>query len=665
MNKTRGILSLAIVSFGLLANIYSEVIDDWLDDKVNNISEEDEEILVGLQENENWLVIPVSFQGDVFNSDRADIILNSENSARDYINQISSGQSTLNTTILDEIWVSSHNIDFWGQDSDERDSGTDGVGVDNLVENAVKETLSDLDLSPWDFDKNGIIDRLLILHSANPQELGGGTSSIWSHMSGLDKPIILNEWSINHYTIASTKSGVGTVVHEMLHQMGAYDLYDVHSNLPTSNWNGIGEWGIMASGNWNGNGNFPALPSSSTLELIGIERGIVVDPNVGGNFTLSPISNGGNYLSIETGPGEFIKITNRGNFGFDASLPGHGILVEYQDINNGDTSSNLVNTDSKNAWLKIIEADGDDALVRNKDSGSAGDVFTHGTIFGNTNPSDGMLIFDNRGRLVSWFASVESIDGGDYLISISPVVETNVFDVLTPRSPVELLNGESIFVEVDTAITCNFSIDIMTHSGNYINQTIEKLPVGVSIVPIMTIDDNFPSSGNIIGILGCDSNLREVELKWHKAGNRIISEDFFLLVDSDKENTFPIELDFEGEESRFYNLEIQGAASRIASLESSVTISPGDTLDVHVNPEGLLVPGMIARGELVFVDNFGIELRIPIILEAKSTFNSNAIFSWFAEPGNGLFMVSILLALSILTGGSNHNKNLASDEESE
>ena len=96
-----------------------------------------------------------------------------------------------------------------------------------------------------------------------------------------------------------------------------------------------------------------------------------------------------------------------------------------------------------------------------------------------------------------------------------------------------------------------------------------------------------------------------------------------------------------------------------------MTISPGDTIDVHVNPEGLLVPGMIARGELVFVDNFGIELRIPIILEAKSTFNSNAVFSWFAEPGNGLFMVSILLALSILTGGSNHNKNLASDEESE
>ncbi len=663
MRKTRVILALAIVSFGLLANIYSELIDDWLDDQIHNESNHEEEILVGIQENENWLVIPVTFEGDVFDSNRAETILNSESSASDYINQMNAGKSILNTTILDEIWVSNYNIDFWGQDGEDgRDSGTDGAGVDNLVENAVKDSLLDMDLSPWDFDGNGIIDRILILHSANPQEIGGGTNSIWSHMSGLDNPIVINEWSINHYTIASTKSGVGTIVHEMLHQMGAYDLYDVHSSLPTSNWNGIGEWGIMASGNWNGNGNSPALPSSSTLELIGIDRGIVVNPNESGDFTLNPISNGGNYLSIETGPGEYIKITNRGNFGFDSSLPGHGILVEYQDLNNGDTSSNLVNTDSNNAWLKIIEADGDDALIRNKDSGSIGDVFTDGAKFGNIEQSEGMMIYDNRGRLLTWFATVESLEDDNYLISITPVVEINNSNVLTPRQPVEILNGESLFVEVNTVSICDFYIDIFTHNGNNISRIVE-LPSGKSTVRIMTIDDNFPPSGNIIGTLGCDSNLREIDLQWHQVGHRIISDDFFLLVDSDKDNTISIMPDFEGQESRFYNLEIQGAASRIASLESSLAISPGDDIEILIEPEGLLVPGMIARGELVLVDNFGIELRIPITLEAKSTFNSNVLFSWFAEPGNGLLVISILLGFSIFTGGSNTNRDDHSESE--
>ena len=108
----------------------------------------------------------------------------------------------------------------------------------------------------------------------------------------------------------------------------------------------------------------------------------------------------------------------------------------------------IIPQDSNNAWLKIIEADGDDALIRNKDSGSVGDVFTDGTKFGNIEQSDGMMIYDNRGRLVSWFASVESSDSGNYLISITPVIEINSSNVLTPRQPVELLNGESIFVEV-------------------------------------------------------------------------------------------------------------------------------------------------------------------------------------------------------------------------
>ena len=664
MNKVRATAALMVVFFGLIANLYSDVIDDWLSNTIQTQNSSNEEILVGIQENENWLIIPVSFQGDNFDLDKAQSILESEGPASSYIGQISAEQSILNATILDEVWVSSYNINFWGEDSESgRDSGSDGAGVDNLVENAVKDMLSGRDLSPWDFDNNGIVDRLLILHSANPQEISGGSSSIWSHMSGLDNPIKIGKWSINHYTIASTKSGVGTIVHEMLHQMGAFDLYDVHSSLPTSNWNGIGAWGIMASGNWNGNGNTPALPSSSTLELIGIERGILVDPNYGGNFTLSPISDGGNYLNLIIGPGENIKITNRGNYGFDTSLPGHGILVEHQDTNNGDTGSNLVNTDSKNAWLKIIEADGDDALIRNKDSGSGGDVFTDGDIFGNTDTSNGMIIYDNRGRLVSWSASVEYLGNDDYLISITPIINTDKINIITPRQPVELLNQESLFVEVVNSEVCDFIIQIQTHNGNVINQTVEKLPVGVISVPVMKIDETYPLSGNIIGTMGCDSNFRQIDLRWHNVGHRIISDSFFLMIDHDKGNTYSILPEYDGDSSRFYNIEIQGAASRIATLEQSQNIIPGDEIEVSVNPDGLLLPGMIARGELVLVDNFGIELRIPVTFEAKSTLNSNVIFSWLAEPGNGLFMISILLAISIISGGSSGKKNISDESE--
>ena len=666
MNTVRTVISVVIVMIGLFAHINSDVIDEWLDEQIPE-QDVEVEILVGVQSLENWLVIPVSFQGDDFNRIKANTILNGQNSASTYIDQISAGNSVLNVTILDETWITENEINFWGEDGEtERDSGNGGIGVSQLVETVVKGMLAGKDLSPWDIDGNGVIDRLLILHSANPQEIGGGSGSIWSHMSGLDEPVNVGKWSISHYTIASTKSGMGTIVHEMLHQMGAYDLYDVHSSLPTNNWNGIGDWGIMASGNWNGNGASPALPSSSTLELIGINRSITVDPNVGGDFYLDPISDRGYSLSIEIAPGEFIRITNRGDFGFDSSLPGFGILVEKQDTNNGDSNSNLVNTDANNAWLKIIEADGDDALVRNKDSGSYSDTFTDGDKFGNLNSSDGMRIFDNRGRIVSWYASVFSTNDTELLVSINPIMEVESFDVLPPRSPTELLEGETLFVDVYTDTTCHLSIDVRSHSGNYINKTIPHLPVGISQVPIIDVDDSFPHTGDLIGKIGCDDyNFREIDLKWHKVGHRIISKEFYSIVEYNEDSKIFLSPEYEGDDSRYYDFDIQGAASRVAEIENTGAISPNDEIIILINPDGLLVPGMIAKGELVFVDNFGIELRIPITLEAESSFTSNSALSWLSEPGNGLLLVSILMAVSIFTGGSPKQELSNSDKSEE
>ena len=666
MNAARTTISVVIIVLGLSANINSDIIDDWLSDQIT-INENNYDILVGVQDLENWLVIPVSFQDDSFNLATANSILNGENSARSYIQQITNGQSSLNATILDEVWISSNKIEFWGTDGEiERDSGSDGLGVTDLVERVVKETLAGKDLSAWDLDNDGILDRILILHSAKPQEIGGGSNSIWSHMSGLDESIKIGDWSIEHYTIASTKSGMGTLVHEMLHQMGAYDLYDVHSSLPTSNWNGIGDWGIMASGNWNGNGASPAFPSSATLELIGINRSIVVDPNIGGNFSLKPISDGGDSLSIEIASGEYIRITNRGDIGFDSALPGFGILVEQQDINNGDINSNLVNTDSKNAWLKVIEADGDDALIRNKDSGSSTDTFQVGDKFGNLDSSEGMLIYDNRGRLVTWFATLSSSNNDVIMVNITPVMQINSFNVITPRSPVELLDGEVLFVEVWTNEICNLSIDVFSHSNNVINKTINQLPLGTSLIPIMDLDENTPSNGNLIGEIGCDeNNQRQLDLEWHKVGNRIISDDFYAIIEYSQESTISFTPDYEGQNARIYNVEIQGAASRIADVKNVNSLTPGDDLLISINPDGLLVPGMIARGELVIVDDFGIELRIPIIFEAKSSLNSNTAFSWLSEPGNGLLMISIFLAISVFTGGKEKKRQIINPEYSD
>ena len=113
----------------------------------------------------------------------------------------------------------------------------------------------------------------------------------------------------------------------MIHQMGAYDLYDVNSDLPSRNWNGLGDWDIMASGNWNGNAMIPAMPGGATLVTInglGIES---VNPRLSQNITLYPMSstqNNTRVVSIDTAPGESVLITYRADSGFDSALPGAG-----------------------------------------------------------------------------------------------------------------------------------------------------------------------------------------------------------------------------------------------------------------------------------------------------------------------------------------------------
>ena len=124
MNTARTVISVVIVMIGLFANINSDVIDEWLDEQTPE-HEVESEILVGVQSLENWLVIPVSFEGDGFNRINAETILNGQNSASTYMDQISGGNTLLNATILPETWITEYEINLWGEDGEiERDSGS-------------------------------------------------------------------------------------------------------------------------------------------------------------------------------------------------------------------------------------------------------------------------------------------------------------------------------------------------------------------------------------------------------------------------------------------------------------------------------------------------------------------------------------------------------------
>ncbi|MFL2951892.1 MAG: immune inhibitor A domain-containing protein, partial [Candidatus Thalassarchaeaceae archaeon] len=485
-------VSFLIVS-SVLVNIFSDSVNESITSTVSESQNQNDYEMAGLSNEEKWPVLRISFPGKEFPNSLLGEIFDGDLSAQRYISEMSGGESQLIPTIVEGVWESPYDDSHWGADSDlERDSGSGSGGVRELATQAIVSLLQGQDLSVWDLNGDYVIDRILILHSGQPQEEGGPSSTIWSHFSTFQDPFQIGDYRFEHYTMASVHGGLGVTIHEMLHQMGAVDLYDVHSESPTKSWFGLGDWDIMASGNWIGDGDMPSLPSSSTLELVGAMDPIATDTHLDGNFTLQPISQGGAPLKIGIAPGEFIWVTLRSNIGFDRGLPGHGILVEQQDLAFGDFESNLVNIDPTKPWVKIVEADGDDALLRARDYGSSGDTFTAGDRFGHT----GNQIWDNRGRLVPWTITVTSHTDESATIEYDFVGDADS-TIIFPRDPVILLPDEAAHAEVLVDLGCELVTDLSNQAQ------VRSQSDNVYIVEILNLSQTSSEEGTITGTIGC------------------------------------------------------------------------------------------------------------------------------------------------------------------
>ena len=650
MRALRAVLAALLLLGALSVYFNSDKVDDWASNQA--IGGDDEGLsLLGIQTEEKWLVLQVEFPNSPFSSAMASNLLIGDGSAEEYIDQMTAGESTLSVTLFDEVWQAPHGVKKWGEDvADERDHGADGNGAETLMREIAEDQLQKEDLSNWDLNGDGVIDRILILHSAQPQEKNGGANSLWSHFTSMQEPLEIGDWTFEHFTIASVHSGLGTVVHEMLHQMGALDLYDVHSDLPTSNWNGIGDWGIMASGNWNGNGAMPAMPSSSTMDLIGVERGILITQNIDSTHNITGITNGGSYLEVPIAPNEWVRFTLRVDSGFDSALPGHGVLVEIQDRNNGDESNNLVNTDPDTAWLKIIEADGDAALERGRDSGDPADAFAEGSQLG----ANGMEIRDSRGRLVQWAATIVSMNSESATISFDfPESPTSV-EVLPPRGPLEILGLESVYATVVAENPCQLNVDVYTSSNSDgVAPRVISIEEGVSTIELVSPSQMGQSSGYLRGSVGCEGEETwQIDLDWYSIGHRITSEHLTAIIPWDENSQVTLSTSCSGEGSRSYSIAVEGALSRIASVPTQGELQSCPNIVLDIAPDGLLTPGMIAEGELVFVDSFGLEQRVPVTLTAQSSFNGDSPLSWLVQPSNAIMLILILLAISLVTGST-------------
>ncbi len=275
-----------------------------------------------------------------------------------YYSEVSLGTLTIQATVIAMWFQSVHPMSDYGADGPTPPDDANGK-IYRLVTETVRLADPTVDFSQFDANGDGVVDHITIVHAGAGQEAGGSSDLIWSHRWAVldadptvpgSQSLTADRVQIYGYTMVSEDSPVGVVAHEFGHDLALPDLYDTDGSS-----DGAGIWDIMAGGSWNGApaGTSPADMSAwSRIRLGWIAPTEVTTALIDTSVAQVETSGKAFRLSIPgASSSEYFLIENRESVGFDAALPGSGLLIWHVD---DSLSSNDVDTHRR---LDLVEAD--------------------------------------------------------------------------------------------------------------------------------------------------------------------------------------------------------------------------------------------------------------------------------------------------------------------
>lgn len=281
--------------------------------------------------------------------------------------------------------------------------GNDANGYDVGVGLMVKEACElvhatyGIDLSEFDADGDGYVDFVDVLYAGYGEADSDEENAVWPcewelAASEVGSVLVLGEGSsqrtINHFSChqeldgfgkqKGKRAGIGTACHEFGHVFGLPDFYDTNYKNAT-----LGDWDVMDSGAYNNDGRTPPGFSGYERFFAGwlTPRVLTSEESV----TLHELQTSREVLLVsETGvhnlngtnplPKTFYLLENRQKTGWDAYLPGHGLLLWKIQYNSSWWQQNTVNNRVvANQGVALMAADGAVYSVKRK-----GQIITYG-----------------------------------------------------------------------------------------------------------------------------------------------------------------------------------------------------------------------------------------------------------------------------------------------
>ncbi|HST59599.1 MAG TPA: M6 family metalloprotease domain-containing protein [Longimicrobium sp.] len=289
------------------------------------------------------------------------------------------GDANLTGFLRHALQLADATTDFGQFDNDGPDripnSGDDDGTVDLLAVNFEGPDATCGVASLWPY-RAAFSDLLGSPYATNDRTHGGGS------------PILLNDYLVQSaMNCDGSPQNIAVMAHEMGHAFGLPDFYDASGGiLPGQRHWVLGCWTLMAAGAWGcGPSTGPILgqlpPQMGPWEKLHLGWGNpqVAEPGWRRQYVLRPVQGSGDLLRVPLrGNNEYLLLEYRPNTGFDAGLPGGGVLVFHVDtLRPLDVQCNGC---KRIYHVGLVEADGDEGLLKTHAEGGnrgvAGDVWT-------------------------------------------------------------------------------------------------------------------------------------------------------------------------------------------------------------------------------------------------------------------------------------------------
>jgi M6 family metalloprotease-like protein len=254
-------------------------------------------------------------------------------SVKDFYLENSYGKLNLSVTVAGP-YTAANNMAYYG--------GNDANGSDlrprELITEAVKFADNDVNYADFDNDGDGNVDGVYVIFAGYGEEAGASSNAIWSHAWSIPA-ITLDGKVIKSYSCSPELRGtsgtgitrIGVICHEFGHVLGSPDFYD--TNYSTGGqYDGTGNWDLMAGGSWNNNGTTPAHHNAYTKVMI-YKWGTATTLSSATSVTMSNAEeNSSSFYRINTATAnEYYLAENRQKLKFDSYIPGHGMIIYHVD----------------------------------------------------------------------------------------------------------------------------------------------------------------------------------------------------------------------------------------------------------------------------------------------------------------------------------------------